>query len=199
MVDHSSGGGGAFVVDRFDAVVVEVAEKAAVIGRPVLGARSRLAVVLVAGDGERVPPAINLSTRGRGKADVQVRRRWMCLVGGGDREVVPLVEASPTRALACEIEQLKHLRVQVTTCAKVGDTNSDVVNRAHQTRAGAAASAPTPARRMLTSRYGPPRRASCRSPSPLRVDQPQMPDRRGETQLRQVAKLKHDRVVSSLH
>src|SRR5437868_2354125 len=52
---------------------------------------------------------------------------------------------------------------------------------------------------MVTSRYGPPRRASCRSTSPLGVDQPHVPDRRGETQLRQVAKLKHDRVVSSLH
>src|SRR5690348_9481307 len=90
MVDPPDGNGALQVVDRLDAVAIRVEQEPAVVGRAVLGARPRGAVVAVSRVDARLPESIDLRAVAGAEADVETARHLVLAVPGPDIPVLPL-------------------------------------------------------------------------------------------------------------
>jgi hypothetical protein len=130
VVDRAALGADFFVVDGLDAVVVVVAEEAAVVpirtpavvqGRRRLGSRPR------SGRASSRRPALASWRRRR----VEATGGWLLLVGWNGREVAPFMKPVAVDAAPSELEQREQLVEELPGLVEVADAQGDVVDARH--------------------------------------------------------------------
>jgi hypothetical protein len=118
------------VMDGFRAVAVRIQEEAAEVVVAVLGPRPWGAVVAVPRLGAGPPERVDVLARARAEADVQAARHRVLVVGGREREVVPLGEARVAVG-GLDAQRLEHRVVEALRGVSVADADGHVVEHAY--------------------------------------------------------------------
>jgi hypothetical protein len=123
---RSSRSAGGRVVYGFGAVAVGIEQEGAVVVVPVLGPRAGRSIVAVAGLDARPVEGVDVLAAGRHEPDVQPLGRGPALLGGRDREVVPLDQVVGAVA-RLDPERREDGRVEPLGCRAVRDADRHVV------------------------------------------------------------------------
>ena len=123
------------VMDGLGAVAVGIKQERPVVVAAVLGPRPRSSVLGVPGSGALPPELVDLLARGRDERDVEPPGERTCVIGAGQREVLPLREhAGPVGPVDTQWRQDRV--VEALGRGPVGHADRHVVEHASVTRRG---------------------------------------------------------------